>query len=58
MSNLQLFFAIAAFLTAQTTILVLYFNAKIDPVREDVKMLVQYMVNRWTNEQRVLDRNS
>jgi hypothetical protein len=44
-TNAQLFFAIAGLLTGQTAILILYINAKIDPVREQVGTLVQYMVS-------------
>lgn len=45
MTNTQLFFAIVGVFAAQTTLLTLYINAKIDPVKDQVNLLVQYMVS-------------
>lgn len=47
MTNFQLLTlisAIMALITAQTTILVLYINAKVDPLKQQVDFLVKYMV--------------
>jgi hypothetical protein len=45
----NLFFSIAGLLVGQTGILILYINAKIDgkidPLREQVNLLVQYMIS-------------
>jgi hypothetical protein len=42
-------FQIAGLMTVQTgailTVLILYINAKIDPVKEQVDLLVQYMIS-------------
>jgi Tfp pilus assembly protein PilN len=49
MTTAQLFFAIAGLVLVQTAILVLfvelYLNAKIDPLREQINMLIQYAVS-------------
>jgi type IV secretory pathway component VirB8 len=45
MSNVQLFFSIAGLFSAQTIVLVLYINAKIDPLQKQVHSLIGFMVN-------------
>lgn len=49
MTMTNLFFSIAGLLVGQTGILILYINAKIDgkidPLREQVNLLVQYMIS-------------
>jgi hypothetical protein len=45
MTTTQLFFAIVGVVGAQTGFLVLYINAKLDPLRDQVNTLVQYMIS-------------
>jgi hypothetical protein len=45
MTTTQLFFAIAGLLVGQTGILVVYINAKTEPILRQVDTLVQYMVS-------------
>ncbi len=44
MSN-ELFFSIAGLFSAQTIVLVLHINAKIDPLQKQVDSLIGFMVN-------------
>ena len=44
MTNGQLFFSIAGLISGQTVILVLYINAKIDPIKSLVENLMGFMV--------------
>jgi hypothetical protein len=49
MSNVQLFSSIASLflglMSAQTVVLVMYINAKIDPLQKQVDSLIGFMVN-------------
>lgn len=45
MSGTQLFFSIAGLISAQTVVLVMYINAKIDPLQKQVDSLIGFMVN-------------
>ena len=45
MTTTQLFFSIAGLMSAQTMVLVLYINAKVDPLKGQVDSLIGFMVN-------------
>jgi hypothetical protein len=45
MTSTQLFFSIAGLMASQTVVLVLYINAKVDPLKTQIDSLIGFMVN-------------
>ena len=56
MTNAQVFFAIAGLITGQTIFVKMYIDAKIDPLKEQVDLLVQYMISHEGRISRLEER--